>query len=239
MPKSPSLEVVSGKGKGNGTERRRMPRLQLAAEQFRDSRNGKIYSVADLSRSGLAIRVLDESDLALFPVATVLNGSLNLRREKHPVRVRVTHVARGRVGCELLDVEAPVAKALAGYLEPSVLGQELRPLPSSESGGIWYHGPSGTDLMLWRRSDGRFRRLALVVLGLCVHWDDEAGLWTGAVRETRDDGETRGVIRFETLIVDRDERPDGGKLNVAKTVLLSSNLPDDLKRWSVLQLGLD
>lgn len=237
MPKSPSLEVISAKG--DRTERRRMPRLQLAAEQFRDSRNGKIYSVADLSRSGLALRVLDEGDLALFPVASVFSGSLNLRREKHPVRVRVCNVARGRVGCEFLEVEGPVAKALEAYLEPSVLGHELRPLPSSERGTIWYHGPSGTDLILWRGSAGRFRRLALVVLGLWVHWDEETGLCTGAVRETRDDGETRGVIRFETLIVDRDERPDGGKLHVAKTVLLSSNLPEDLKRWSAVQLGLD
>src|SRR5262249_2303318 len=87
--KSPNLKSVSDQ---DGSERRRMPRLNLTGEQFRLGLNGKIFSVADLSTEGMALRVLEPNDLAVFPVATRIEGTLNLRGEKYAVHAQVRHV---------------------------------------------------------------------------------------------------------------------------------------------------
>src|SRR5436190_1257440 len=101
--KSPSLGIVSNPGgtgsgggtdQGSGSERRRVPRLNLTKEQFRLEQNGKIFSVSDLSSNGMALRILDSEDLNLFPVGIILNGTLNLHREKFAVSARVRHIGK-------------------------------------------------------------------------------------------------------------------------------------------------
>ena len=90
--------------------------------------------------------------------------------------------------------------------------------------------------MLHIHSFARTRaRLALVaVIAL-------ASLATGCVKssESRSDfrSEEWGLIQFETMVMTPDSRPDPQKLSVAKALLLSSNLPDDLKSNCLKQLG--
>jgi hypothetical protein len=59
---------------------------------------------------------------------------------------------------------------------------------------------------------------------------------TGQVNSSYEQSEVRGVVRFETLLLKPDGRADRGKLNIAKSLVLSSNLPQDLKKWCVRQL---
>jgi hypothetical protein len=231
--KSPNLKSVSDQ---EGSERRRMPRLNLTGEQFRLGLNGKIFSVADLSTEGMALRVLEPNDLAVFPVASRIEGTLNLRGEKYPVHAQVRHVGRELVGCEFSDLKDDVRTALKRFLDPEALGRELRPIPAGEGGALWYHGPSGTDLLLWRGSDGQYRRFALFVLGSFAQWEDDSGLTTGRASASYEQSEVRGVVRFETMILDKDPVADAGKLSVAKTVILSSNLPQELRKWCIRQL---
>lgn len=240
--KSPSLGVVSDSGDGlgpeeQGSEKRRVTRLSLTTEQFRLSRNGKIFSVVDLSTDGMALRVLDREDLVLFPVSSQIDGFLNLRGQKYSVQARVRHLGSELVGCQFDRLEGDVIQALTRFLDPVALGSELKPIPSTENGTLWYHGPSGTDLLFWRGTDGQYKRFALFMLGSFVQWDSESRLRTGRVRSSFEQSEIRGVFRFETLLLDPDSRPDQGKLSVAKTLILSSNLTQDLKKWCLRLLG--
>lgn len=242
--KSPNLEVISdsasprhqGQHK-DAHERRRLPRLNLAGEQFRMSRNGKIYAVTDLSENGMGLRILEQDDFRHFPVGARLEGTLNLHGMKYNLSATVRHLGHDFVGCEFEELAEPVRAALHHFLDPAALGQELKPIPSPETGALWYRGPSGTSLLLWRTTDGQYRRIALFVLGSYVQWDEDIGLTTGRAEAAAGSSEVRGIVRFDTLLLDPDQAPDAGKLNIAKTLLMSSNLPQDLKKWCVRQFS--
>lgn len=239
---SHNLEVISENPVSQEVdprERRRRPRLSLSSEQFRLNMNGKIFSVADLSLEGMALRVLEREDFQLFPVATQLSGSLNLRGQKYPVQAKVVRLGSEIVGCEFHSVSQEVKDALARLLDPAELGKELKPIPAGDMGTIWYHGPMGTDLLLWRGVDGQFHRVLLYVGGSFVQWDAEEGLNTGAVTSSDAQSEMRGVVRFETALMQRDERPASDKLSIAKEVLVSSNLSQDLKKWCLRRLEIE
>lgn len=241
--KSPSLEAISNPSLNKAqisaalsAERRRRPRIALSAEQFRLASNGKVFSVADLSTGGMALRVIDPMDFHLFPVASVFEGVLRFRDERYTLRAKVCHVGRELIGCEFDGLSEAAKAALQKYLDPEVLGKEIRPIPASDAASLWYHGPSGTDLLLTRGVDGQYRRIMLFVLGSFIQWDSEAGVSTGRARESMEQTESWGIVRFETMLLDRDETPDSNKLSIAKALILSSNLPQDLKKWCVRQL---
>ena len=236
-PNSPGLEVISNGGSGSNEntdlrEKRRLPRLSLTEEQFRISPLGKIFPVVDLSSGGMGIRVVMEEDLVLFSIGAKVEGILNLRRQKHPIVAKVRYLSGTLVGCEFQpQTSAETFNSLKKLLDPAALGAELKPIPSSESGPLWYHGPSGTDLLLWRKLDGEYRRLTLFVLGSFIQWDETDGLSSGTVNHSNDANESWGVVRFETMILNPDPKLDSGKQSIAKTLLLSSNLPEALKKW--------
>lgn len=219
-----------------------MPRLSLTTELFRLTKNGKVFSVVDLSEKGMAVRVVDRTDLILFTVGSEIDGTLNLNREKYPVKASVRHIGTDLVGCEFKALKPELKKVLTRTIDPKTLGKELRLIPASEGTALWYHAPSGTDLLFWRnanddRGDTGYRRFAIFVLGSFTQWEHGQGVTTGRTRPSFEAMEVRGVVRFETMLLDPDGRPDTGKLNVAKTLILSSNLPQELRKWCLRQLG--
>ncbi len=237
--KSRSLDDVSKSvTKNTHFERRALPRLCLSSELFRLQQNGKIFSVADLSQYGMALHLLDSEDLIHFSIGAKVNGVLNLRREKFSIQARVKNVGRERVGCEFESLDKNTSHVIQQFLDPAFLAQEMKPIPSSQSGSLWYHGPSGTDLLFVREMDGHFRRFTLYLLGSFSQWDETLGLSTGLVDSSFESSESRGVVRFETMLLDADPKPDPQKLRIAKTFVLSSNLPQELKKWCVRNLGL-
>jgi hypothetical protein len=244
MTKSPSLEVISdiSEKKRERREKRKKPRIHLSSEQFRIDQTGKLFSVVDLSHDGMAFRILNMADLTMLPVATEVSGILNLKGEKHSVKAQVKHLGPRVVGCQFIDLSASARAAIEKFLNPTELGRELKPIPSSDSGVLWYHGPGGTDLLLSRAMDGRYHRMTLFVLGSYVQWDEETGSTTGCAVSSEDRCDQRneewGVVQFETMVLDPDAQPDPDKLSIAKEVILSSNLPQDLKKWCVRQLSL-
>lgn len=254
--KQRELELVPFQGnaqessESSGNEKRRKPRINLTTEQFRlqstqvgpqENRSfHRIFSVEDLSPAGMAFRVLDSNDLLVLPVSTVLNGVLNLRGEKLEVKAQVKNLSPYRVGCEFSELSDSVKSSLEKFLDPAVLGSSLRPIPSSDVGTLWYHGPSGTDLLLGRAIDGKYSRLMLFVLGSFIQWDEQGGLTTGKAKLSDDACDQRseewGVVQFETMILTQDAQPDSHKLSIAKAVFMSSNLPQDLKKWCLRQV---
>ncbi|HLD99041.1 MAG TPA: PilZ domain-containing protein [Bdellovibrionota bacterium] len=239
--KSPNLEVVLNEQDVKALrkridERRRLPRLNLAGEQFKLS-TGKIFSVSNLSNDGMALRVLERADLEFFPIATRIQGTLKLAGQKFETRAIVRHLGGDAVGCQFDGISEDLKAVLARFLDPEELGRELKPIPASELGAVWYRGPSGTNLLLWRANDGQYRRIALFVLGNYMQWDESSGLTTGQTHASDECAEVRGIVHFETMLLDVDEKPDPKKLEVAKKLLMSSNLPQDLKKWCVRQFS--
>jgi len=236
------LEVISKNNPAKGgleveVERRRLPRISLMGEQFKLDTAGKIFSVTDLTSEGMALRIIDLEHLKYFVTGSLLQGHLNLKGIKHSVQARVRRVFQDTVGCQFETISPELSASLTQFLDPKVLGAELRPIPSSEGGPIWYHAPSGTDLLLWRKSDGQYRRVSLFVLGSFIQWDESSGLTTGRTdsASANDPSESWGVVRFETLFLRHDAKLDLGKLQIAKTLVMSSNLSQDLKKWCVRQ----
>jgi hypothetical protein len=217
-------------------ERRKFPRLGLATEQFRHSRSGKVYSVADLSIKGMAFLLIEPNDIQNFPVGTLFEGTLNLRRIKYSFLARVRNLEGDRIGCEFEKPAEEFSKALEEFLDPSSLGAELKPIPSSDPGSLWFHGPSGTELVVRPAEKGEFKEIVLYVFDDYIRWDREIGIKTGSVRVAPGKVEMQGVLRWETLLLDEDSAIDEGKLKVAKKIILSSNLSVDLKQWCTRHL---
>lgn len=235
MAKVPSLDDVS-KNKTteeSNFERRRLPRLSLTTEQFKLDQNGRIFPIADLSSKGMAIRVIETSDFRYFPVGSKFKGTLNLRREKFRVSAQVRHLGNEMVGCEFFELEEKSATAIAEFLDPIALAKELRPIPATDGVALWYHGPSGTDFLLWRASDGKYTRMTLFLLGTFVQWEEDKGLTTGRLAPSTEQSEVRGVIRLETMLLENDRTPDVNKVSLARTLIHESSITADLKSWCV------
>lgn len=240
-PRSPSLEDVSKEGdatkdESQELERRQLPRVSLPTEQFKLSPSGKLFSVQDLSPEGLALRVLEPEDLIYFTAGTHIEGVLNLKGKKLKVAAVVKHVGRSYVGCRFESLEGEALQQLTDFLDPGRLGKELHALPTHDNEKIlWFHGPSGADLLFWRGAQREYRRVCLHIYGSYIQWDEEKGLETGTSMASDDRPEVNGLIRLETCLLDPDSSPDEQKLKLAKTLILSSNLPKELMNWCVGQ----
>jgi hypothetical protein len=77
------------------------------------------------------------------------------------------------------------------------------------------------------------------LLGTIVQWEREKGLTTGATRVSQSRSEDRGSMRYETMLLQADDGPDPKKLDIAKKLLVSSNLPQDLVKWCCRQMSLN
>ena len=256
----------SGADRGSDLERRRLPRIALTQEQFRLQETGKVFSVSDLSPGGMAIRVIDENDLILLAVGSEVAGVLNLRREKMPVRGRVRHLVGDRVGIAFEKLEKSTEETLSKFLDPRILGADLRPMPTSEAvAGLWFHGSSGTDLWLERSVDGGVRQFLLLMLGCFVRWKAVSGVSSseavgpesvqeggqeggqageistglvdaGPMDHPRESDEARGVIRWETHWLKMDSRLDIEKLSLGVQILEAAPLAEDLRRAMIRKL---
>jgi len=233
---SSNIKIVSRDLEVRWDERRCLPRVCLTREQFRLTQTGKIFSVTDLSQNGIGFWLSDSKDLVLFILGSTLEGTLNLHRQKHSIQIKVKNLSQQRVGAVFENLSLETKKAIEQFLSPNVLGAELKPMPSYELSTLWYHGPSGTDLILHRSADGQIERITLYVFGSYVQWDHHQGVCSGRVMLSHHRSEVRGMMRFETLLLFQDGTLDGSKLEIAKTVILSSNLPQDLKSRCVRKL---
>ena len=231
-PKFPNLEVISDAQKDNShstVERRRIPRLDLFKDQFRLEENHKVFSVLNLSLEGMALRVLEAEDLVHFTVGRELSGILNVHGHKISVKAHVQYIRQTVIGCFFKDLEEKAKEVLQKYLCPKRLGAELHRVPPGDFASAWFHGSSGTDLLFWEDEQGRPQRISLFVLGSFVQWDLQEGLVTGRAEASDESSETLGVVRLATTLMDPDPQADPSKLDIAKNLILSSNIPQEIK----------
>ncbi len=215
-----------------GMEKRLLPRLSVSHEVFRDAVSGKFFAVADLTTRGMAIRVAEREDLYPFMVGAEVRGTLNIRREKFQIIGQVRHLGRDLVGIEFGALPSSVEHALAMHLDPTTLGQDLRPVPTGDD-SIFYASVSGTEVLLNRESDGRLARVTVMILGALIQWDVGTGLRTGLVKNSYEESMVFGITRLDTLLFAEDSAIDPQKLNLAKRLISSSNLSDDLKNFCI------
>mgnify|MGYP001570911933 CR=1 FL=1 len=221
-------------------ERRRVPRVNLSHEQFRLASNGQLFWVTDLSLGGFGIRISEQQDLILFSLGKAVTGILNLHGEKLALEARVQHLARGFAGLEFQNLSGSSRVAIERFLDPSNLAQELQRMPAPEEALSWFHGPSGTDVLVWsHREDGSFERALVMLRGHYVEWEagTPAQIATGTFAHSQDAPDVRGLMRIETLLFQRDgASPGAEKKIIAKKFLLSSNLPESLKKRLIARL---
>lgn len=227
----PRLELIKTESELLLGDRRKLPRLALATEQFRLAPEGKLYSVCDLSDEGMGLGVLDRSDLSYFTIGLLLKGVLNIKRQKYSIQARVKHLGRDRIGCAFVDLPLKIKSELRSFLSPTELGAQLKPIPAQERNTLWYHGPSRTDLFLKRSPDGHYKAVNVYVLGIFAEWDAESGLCTGSTKVLDQESENLGIVRLDTLSLNADSKPDPEKLSIAKSMILHSHLPQDLRSW--------
>jgi len=221
----------------SGSEKRLLPRLTVSHEVFRHATTGKFFAVADLSTGGMAVRVPEREDLYLFMVGAEVEGILNIRREKFAVHGKVRHLGKDLVGIEFDELPSSVAYALAAYLNPETLGQELRPVPTGDA-SLFYASTSGTEVLFTRSAfgDARCTQLTVMILGSLIQWSERGGLRTGVVKNSYEESMVVGLTRFDTLLFTEDSAIDPQKLNLAKRLISSSNLSEDLKKFSFRRL---
>ena len=224
-----------------GSEKRLLPRLTVSFEQFKLASNGKLFSVADLSIKGMALRVSERDDLYLFSVGASVFGTLNLRRVKYAIEGRVRHIGRDLVGVEFTALSDEVETALKRILDPVTLGQELKPIPTGDM-SIWYCGPSGSEFLITRdmnsESDSKATRLTIVALGCLIVWDENRGLSTGVVKSSFEESQVQGAARYETMLYDQDAAIDSQKIEIARTLIYHSGLQSELKKWALRHLEI-
>lgn len=202
-------------------ERRRLTRLPLYHEQFR-AQWGRVFGVADLSVSGLGLRIVDPRHLAELSVGRRIEGALRLDGERVAIAARVVSLRRDHAGLEFEDLEPSSQEAIRAYVDPKRLGAQLRALPSTRANQVWFHGPGGTEIVLGRGPDGTWIEGRCLIAGLWVAWGGEGELQTGRAVPGDAPVEFQGALRIETLLIDLDERPDPAKLALAREVFLGS-----------------
>ena len=226
-------------------ERRRIPRVSLPSEQFRLASNGKIFAVADLSSDGMALRLLSLDDRVLFPIGASVDGWLNIDRRKHRISAAVRNIRGEYVGCEFADLGSEVQSELGRWLNPAHLGQTLRLMPTPVGFGtgsldwVWHHGRSGTEVLVKlgdgaRAPDDRTPEKMVVVLWGThfVEWTRGLAPVSGSVKFADDRGAVQGVFRVAPELFHSDSALDPAKLNLARTLVAHSKLPEAWKAWA-------
>lgn len=192
----------------------------------------------------MALRLLSLDDRLLFPVGAQLEGWLNIDRRKHRVTASVRHLRGDHVGCEFSELADETRIELARWLNPTELGGALRLMPTPQGLGsglewIWFHGRSGTELLAKVSSgDGpvESRGLEKVIVVLWgehyVEWT-AVGASTGRVRFADDRDSVQGVFRLAPEWFHADSALDPAKLDLARTLVNHSKLPESWKNWVV------
>lgn len=211
-------------------------------EQFRLNSNGKIFSVVDVSSVGFSLKVIDREDLIYFTVGAKVEGTLSLFREKYPVLATVKRTG-DRIGLEFTELPDAVAAALIHKLDPKNLGQTLKAMPTTQNGILWYQGVSDTQAVFWKTPEGKFQKFGIFCLGQYVFWEELTGISTGlssAIVDENTLGQPRGITGltgFDSREMFVDHAVDPSKLKIAKALIMSSNLSEELKSWCSRRLA--
>ena len=216
-------------------EKRKLPRFHVSPCQFHDGEVDKNFSVQDVSPGGLAIRLVDRSDLPVFAAGTVHQGLIKLEGQKIPCEFQVKFLRGTLVGGEWQNTTPALEKLLEALSHAEVLapGIKLYELPDVV-GTVWYHHPVGIDLLFYApsgesASSQEVGRWMIYVHQNFVQWEMDSGVRTGKAMAEDEEGYAHGIVRLETRLIEQDERINGCLLRwvedlVVHTTAMTSNL---------------
>jgi hypothetical protein len=126
-------------------EKRKHPRFLLSNELFKETKTGKVFSVYDLSREGLAINIEEP----LWKIGQHIQGTLNLHIESIEITAKLLSYYGDRAALKIEKLSTYAKSVLEKALSPKRLGSSLKlikeALPEAD---YWFHGVCNTDLFL-------------------------------------------------------------------------------------------
>lgn len=219
-------------------EKRKHPRFLLSGEQFRETKSGKVFSVYDLSQSGLSIKIEDRN----WKLGAPIQGILNLHLESIEISPRLIEYYGDRAALKFEALSTYAKGVLNRVLSPKRLGSSLKlikeKLPLAD---FWYHGACNTDLLIKLEEEGALRKIELFFSNYFCTWDGTkvgsgtmAQLRTGHCqslgKEQREDLLlSNEPVKLETIQLDFDLKPDPTKQLWAKGILEATPLDSKLK----------
>ena len=233
-----NLSVVEG-GYDQGSERRQSVRVHLATEQFKLEDAKKVFPIFDLSLEGMSLRLLDVKDGDLFQGQEALKGFINLDHQKHPVSVVLRHYQAQMIGLQFSSETAPESReAIARFLDPDEMGKSIRRIeePNKNSQNlVRYRGRANVDLEFQMAGSKELSRFSIQLYNSYLSWDGQKGLETGHVRLDGNAEDHLDHLSSDHMVFIADSTVDSGKLAIAKSLILSSNILEDVKA-KVLEL---
>jgi hypothetical protein len=225
------------------SEKRKLPRFHVSPCQFHDGKLQKNFSVQDVSLGGLAIHLVDRSDLPLFAVGSEHAGVIKIEGLKTECRFQVRYLRGTLVGAEWQSPSQVLAKHLEEISHAENLGPGIKhyDLPDVTS-TTWYHHPVGIDLLFYppngdSASSSKVGRWMIYVHQTFVQWEMDTGIRTGKTMAEDEEGYAHGIVRLETRMVDQDVHINGALIRWVETLVENTSaLPDDLKNLVLSQL---
>ncbi len=219
----------------NDVEKRRLPRFHITPCQYHDESLNKNFAVQDVSMGGLAIRLLDRSDLSQFGVATDHQGFLKLEGRKFPCSFQVRYIRGTVIGAEWKNLEPELQKALEKISHPRELGLNLKSYDLQDSPNtIWYHNPFGVDLLIYLQ-DTRICRWSLFIHQNYISWDELMNVRTGKTMAEDEEGYAHGIVRLETRMINFDEHLDRRLMETALDLIQNTPIKEEDSRQLILE----
>jgi hypothetical protein len=218
----------------NASEKRKLPRFHITPCQFHDNGIKKNFSVQDVSLGGLAIRLVDRADLPLFAVATEHQGILKIEGLKLPCSFQVRYIRGSLIGGEWVNLNDALKNHLDQISSPKHLGESLKAydIPDS-SDTIWYHNPTGVDLLLYL-TEGKISRWTLYIHHSFISWEQDGAVRTGRALAEDEEGYAHGIVRVETRLIDYDPQADHRLIETAIELIKSAAIKEESTRQLIL-----
>jgi hypothetical protein len=202
-------------------EKRRLPRFHITPCQFHDDARSKNFSVQDISKGGLAIRLVDRLDLEHFAVSSIHTGMVKVEGKKLAGQFQVKFIRGTLIGAEWVNPSSELLNHLESISHPEHLGLQLRKFDLPDfSGTEWFHNPVGVDFLVYSENGNEaLARWTLYIHHSFVQWEADTGVQTGQALAEDEEGYAHGIVRLETRLIEYDQRPDLTLVNAAKELL--------------------
>jgi hypothetical protein len=196
-------------------EKRKLPRFHISHCQFLDSGETKTFPVQDVSRGGLAIRLVDRNDLPKFAVSSIHQGVVKVEGRKIPCSFQVRNIRGTLIGAEWMNPSADLLSHLDDISHPERLGVNLRKFDLPDVNAThWFHNPVGVDLLFYQPG-----RWMLYIHQNFIQWESDSGVQTGQALAEADEGSAHGIVRLETRLIEYDPMIDRTLVRTARELV--------------------
>jgi len=218
------------------SNRQRFPRLGLSYEQFKLDFLKKFYGIKALTQTKMVCWLNSKEDTQHFSVGFLVHGILGLKSNYYPISARVGYFNETWVEYLFESLPQEVDQAIGNYLDAIFSNLIFKPAYLFERSNICFCGPLGIGFLLKKGWDGSVQKMNFFMDHDYLQWDQEKGLSTGKITYLEGYQEYQGIYRIEVLALSDDHKINLVKLKTLKSVILNSNLADEIKNWCLKKL---